>query len=92
MTKVTSELAWDLERKAVAYYKMGQRVITLRLKVPGTFWTAAMGECFLFLRSQLLSGRWEVMLDNLTRQTAKQIIYHLGSETSANDNDWLRAA
>ena len=21
-------------------------------------------ECFLFLRSQLLSGRWEVMLDN----------------------------
>jgi hypothetical protein len=23
-----------------------------------------MDECFLFLRSQLLSGRWEVMLDN----------------------------
>jgi hypothetical protein len=39
-------------------------------------------ECFLFLRSQLLSGRWEVMLDNLTRQTANQIIYHLDNETS----------
>jgi hypothetical protein len=51
-----------------------------------------MDECFLFLRSQLLSGRWGVMLDNLTRQTAKQTIYHLGSETPANDNDWLRAA
>jgi hypothetical protein len=69
-----------------------QRVINLRLKAPGTFWTAAMGECFLFLRSQLLSGRWEVMLNNLTHQTANQIIYHLGSETSANDNNWLRAA
>jgi hypothetical protein len=23
MTKVVSELAWDLERKAVAYYEMG---------------------------------------------------------------------
>jgi hypothetical protein len=54
-----------------------RRVITLHLEAPGTFWTAAMGECFLCLRSQSLSGRWEVMLDNLTRQTAKQIIYHL---------------
>jgi hypothetical protein len=43
------------------------------LKAPGTFWTAVLGECFLFLRSQLLSGRWEVMLDNLTRQTATDV-------------------
>jgi hypothetical protein len=69
-----------------------RRVINLRLKAPGTFWTAVMGECFLFLRSQVLSGRWEAMLNNLIRQTANQIIYHLGSETSANDNNWLRAA
>jgi hypothetical protein len=27
---------------------------------------------------QLLSGRWVVMLDNLTRQNAKQIKDHLG--------------
>jgi hypothetical protein len=67
-------------------------VINLRLKAPGTFWTAAMGECFLFLRSQLLSGRWEVMLDNLIRQIATQIQYYRGSETLANNNDWLRAA
>jgi hypothetical protein len=69
-----------------------RRVINLRLKAPGTFWTAEMGECFLFLRSQLLSGRWEVMLNNLTRQTATQIKHHWGSETPANDNDWLKAA
>jgi hypothetical protein len=30
-----------------------RRVINLRLKAPGTFWTAAMGECFLFLRHQI---------------------------------------
>jgi hypothetical protein len=55
-----------------------RRVINLRLKAPGTFWTAAMGECFLFLRSQLLSGRWEVMLDNLIRQIATQVQYYRG--------------
>jgi hypothetical protein len=55
------------------------------LKAPGTFWTKKMGECFLFLRSQLLSGRWEAMLDNLTQQTAKQL-HSLASEVSANDD------
>jgi hypothetical protein len=25
-----------------------------------------MAECFLFLRSQLLSGRWEIFMGNLT--------------------------
>lgn len=37
-----------------------RRVINLRLKAPGTFWLKNMAECFLFLRSQLLSGRWEI--------------------------------
>lgn len=68
-----------------------RRVINLRLKAPGTFWTKEMGECFLFLRSQLLSGRWEVMLDNLTHQTAKQL-HSLAGEVSANDDQWLKAA
>jgi len=69
-----------------------RRVINLRLKAPGTFWTPAMGECFLFLRSQLLSGRWEVMLENLTTETAKQVCYDSVSETSSNDKQWLEAA
>ena len=48
-----------------------RRVINLRLKAPGTFWTRRMAECFLFLRSQLLSGRWDIFMHNvacLTRQ------------------------
>jgi len=48
-----------------------RRVINLRLKAPGTFWTRQMAQCFLFLRSQLLSGRWDIFMHNvacLTRQ------------------------
>lgn len=43
-----------------------RRVINLRLKAPGTFWLREMAECFLFLRSQLLSGRWKIFMGNLT--------------------------
>jgi len=45
-----------------------RRVINLRLKAAGSFWTRAMAECFLFLRSQLLSGRWTIFLNNVTRR------------------------
>ena len=47
-----------------------RRVINLRLKAPGTFWTRDRAECCLFWRAQLLSGRWDIGLDNITRQTA----------------------
>ncbi|MDQ6961124.1 MAG: hypothetical protein Q9M28_01150 [Mariprofundaceae bacterium] len=42
-----------------------RRVINLRLKAPGSFWLKEMAETFLFLRSQLISGRWEIFMDNL---------------------------
>lgn len=45
-----------------------RRVINLRLKAPGTFWTPVMAECFLFLRSQLISGRWQIFMTNLTKR------------------------
>ena len=48
-----------------------RRVINLRLKGPGLFWTREMAECFLFLRSQLLSGRWAILLHNVARQQAR---------------------
>ena len=69
-----------------------RRVINLRLKAPGTFWTPAMAECFLFLRSQLLSGRWEVLLENLTTETAKQLCSDFGSEPASDAQQWLEAA
>ena len=58
-----------------------RRVINLRLKAPGTFWTPQMAEVFLFLRSQLLSGRWSSMLQNITRQTARFLLRILEEST-----------
>ncbi len=42
-----------------------RRVINLRLKSAGTFWKKETAESFLFLRSQLLSGRWKIFMKNL---------------------------
>jgi len=42
-----------------------RRVINLRLKAPGTFWREDTAEIFLYLRSQLISGRWEQCFNNL---------------------------
>jgi hypothetical protein len=81
---------YSLPAKGLGQEHEGLFGLLERLKAPGTFWTKKMGECFLFLRSQLLSGRWEAMLDNLTQQTAKQL-HSLASEVSANDDQWLKA-
>jgi len=51
-----------------------RRIINLRLKSAGTFWTKPMAECFLFLRSQLLSGRWLTFLRNITRPKAFMLL------------------
>lgn len=70
-----------------------RRVINLRLKAPGTFWTRRMAECFLFLRSQLLSGRWDIFMHNvacLTRQLMEPL--HGSSPTPLHDSDELPLA
>ena len=50
-----------------------RRVINLRLKSAGTFWKRDMAEYFLFLRSQLLAGRWFIFLRNVIRQQARAL-------------------
>ena len=42
-----------------------RRVVNLRMKSPGIFWKKKTAESMLFLRSQLLSGRWRIMTDNI---------------------------
>ncbi len=42
-----------------------RRVINLRLKSPGIFWKKDTAESMLFLRSQLLSGRWDILVTNI---------------------------
>ncbi len=51
-----------------------RRVINLRIKAPGMFWNKDMAEYFLFLRSQLLSGRWIIFMKNVTRKLFKDVI------------------
>lgn len=45
-----------------------RRVINLRMKSPGIFWKSETSESMLFLRSQLLSGRWNILTNNIFRQ------------------------
>ncbi len=45
-----------------------RRVINLRLKSPGIFWKPETSEAMLFLRSQLLCGRWNIMICNIFKQ------------------------
>jgi len=42
-----------------------RRVINMRQKSPGIFWKSKTAEMMLFLRSTLLCGRWNIMLENL---------------------------
>ena len=82
--KFNSYFAANRKRMRYAYFKENglpsgsghvesaiRRVINLRLKAPGTFWLKEMAECFLFLRSQLLSGRWDIFMGNLTALTRR---------------------
>ena len=84
LKKFKNYFAANRQRMRYAYFKENglprgsghvesaiRRVINLRLKAPGTFWLKEMAECFLFLRSQLLSGRWEIFMGNLTALTRR---------------------
>jgi hypothetical protein len=71
-----------------------RRVINLRLKAPGTFWTPDMAECFLFLRSQLLSGRWDTFIHNVARLKARllQPLQNNISLVEPQADEYLQAA
>ncbi len=69
-----------------------RRVINLRLKAPGSFRSRPMAECFLFLRARLLSGRWEIVLNNLTREMARRLSNQPLEDTSPASPTLLQAA
>ena len=52
-----------------------RRVINLRIKSPGSFWKKNMAEYFLFLRSQLISGRWIIFIRNVVRRLVDNIAH-----------------
>ena len=51
-----------------------RRVINLRLKSPGIFWKRETAEVMLFLRSTLLCGRWQNMLEHLLQLNRGQFV------------------
>ena len=61
-----------------------RRVINLRLKSAGIFWKRDMAEYFLFLRSQLLSKRWRIFMNNVTSRLEKFRINQSDSDNHIN--------
>jgi hypothetical protein len=66
-----------------------RRVINLRLKAAGTFWKCDMAEYFLFLRSQLISGRWSIFMQNVSRRLVKLATSLLSSPSSGSSGGFL---
>jgi hypothetical protein len=46
-----------------------RRVVNLRLKSPGAFWTLKRAEPILFLRAQVLYGRWKTLVNTQRTRT-----------------------
>ena len=52
-----------------------RRVVNLRMKGPGIFWTPENAQRMLFIRCRLLSGRWQVFIRELLCSTTTQTLY-----------------
>jgi len=64
-----------------------RRVINLRLKSCGSFWKKENAEIYLFLRSQLITGRWKTFFENLTNRDEL-----FDNQTEIKSNDYQRWA
>lgn len=49
-----------------------RRVINLRLKSSGSFWKKENAEIYLFLRAQIISGRWNIFMENVLNRFESQ--------------------
>ena len=48
-----------------------RRVVNMRVKAPGSFWKLDFAEAVIYLRAQLLYGRWGNLTDNWTKPLRK---------------------
>ncbi len=48
-----------------------RRVVNLRLKSPGSFWKLDFAEKMIYLRSQILYGRWQYLKNNWSKALAQ---------------------
>jgi hypothetical protein len=51
-----------------------RRVVNLRLKSPGSFWKVDFAEKMIYLRSQILYGRWQNLKNNWGKALAQDFI------------------
>lgn len=64
-----------------------RRVINLRLKSCGSFWKRENAELYLFLRSQLITGRWNIFFHNITHRSEL-----FDNQIEIKSNDYLKWA
>jgi len=64
-----------------------RRVINLRLKSCGSFWKRENAELYLFLRSQLITGRWNIFFHNITNRREL-----FDNQIEIKSNDYLKWA
>ncbi len=67
-----------------------RRIINLRLKSAGSFWLQQWAEVFLYLRAQLISGRWIYVMENLINRLSDN--YMKNENLQIKTNDYLKMA
>lgn len=55
------------------------RVVNLRLKSPGSFWKLDFAEKMIYLRAQILYGRWKILKNNWSKSLALDFKKHAAS-------------
>lgn len=53
-----------------------RRILNLRIKAPGSFWTPEAAETMIFLRSKLLYHRWDAFRSNYLRHRRQPLSQH----------------
>ncbi len=67
-----------------------RRVINMRLKSAGSFWLQQWAEVFLFIRAQIISGRWPHVMENLINRLSDDNVKT--TKTYIKTNDYMKMA
>ena len=51
-----------------------RRIVNLRIKSPSTFWKLKNAEAMIYIRSQVLFGRWDIVMKNKREMTCNELI------------------
>lgn len=84
----------DIKRKRLALGSGAvesaiRRVLNLRVKSPSMFWDEDMAEAVIYMRAQLLSNRWDAMMDQIREhsKTSRSRVYSFEPTPMAENNE-----